>query len=105
MPNEPKDPRLSAQASVAIGRGIPEDELFTPILDGERVVMRVKHFPWTGTSGPDGAYLGVITDDLTGSKYRVYAKDCGLPHCCCDAEVKPLLVVKTKNVPLPPNTP
>jgi hypothetical protein len=31
---------------------------------------------------------GIVTDQDTGVKYKVYGRSCGLPNCECDAEIK-----------------
>ena len=71
------------QANEAIVSGIPESELFTPVLKttGERLIMRVKgldQIQW------GRGYHGIVKDELTGKQYKVYGKACGL-NCYCDA--------------------
>lgn len=70
------------QAKRAIADGIPPDQLFTPILKstGQRVVMRIKDRIAFHGKG----YRGIVFDELSGRRYKIYGRDCGL-DCYCDA--------------------
>lgn len=87
------DPRLTKRAREAIVAGIPENELFTPILKStrKRLVMRVKADQRDKiTRGP--GHKGYIIDELTGKAYRVEGRECALPNCWCDAEVEEVCI-------------
>jgi hypothetical protein len=77
------------EANEALASGIPEDELFTPVLKatGERTVMRISAVERNSiTRGP--GYKGIVRDQLTGKHYRAYGRPCSLPNCFCDVEVE-----------------
>lgn len=79
---------LTKQALKAIEDGIPQEELFTPILDGVRTVMRVKVERKEKLKRRGPGLWGAVTDDLTGKRYQVYGAECGVPGCWCDARVE-----------------
>src|SRR5579862_2602708 len=64
---------------------IPCNELFTPILssNGERLTMRVE------PKLIQRPFQGIITDKLTGNRYRISPRSCGYP-CHCDAIAEPV---------------
>lgn len=80
------DDLLTPKARAAVRAGIPVDELFTPIgPDRKRLFMRVKN-----RNMPRGpGFKGIVTDLLTGKRWKVYGKSCSLPNCYCDARVEP----------------
>ena len=79
-----KPSQFTPLALEAMAAGIPEDELFTPMLDGKRVVMRVPHAQMLWGRGP--GYRGRVTDRLTGKQYKIQGRACGLAGCWCDAD-------------------
>lgn len=77
---------LTPQAREALASGIPADELFTPIVDGKRMVMRVEPGSLRVVSRRLLGRRGEITDELTGKRYLVLGVPCSQPGCYCDAE-------------------
>ena len=80
-------PEFTDQALKAIDDGIPEDEIFTPILDGKRVVMRVDAAR-RDQIGRGPGDKGEIVDKLSGLRYRIYGQACGQGNCFCDSRAE-----------------
>lgn len=84
------DERLTPQARRAIEGGIPSNQLFTPRLRSNptrRVVMQLSLADHAKIGRGPGDF-GVITDEKTGKRWRVFGAECGLEGCWCDAEVE-----------------
>lgn len=60
----------------------------TPILKGKRVEIKVSENDYDKVTRGLG-FKGVITDLETMQTYRLYGKACDMPHCFCDAEIRP----------------
>lgn len=76
---------LTAQARRALRSGLRREQLFTPLLNGERVVMKLspEEKEWACRRGT--GLRAEVTDLLSGRRYRVVGRSCGLPNCDCDA--------------------
>lgn len=85
-----KRSQLTPEALKAIDGGIPENELFTPVDRGQgrRVTMRVDTKERDAVAVRTPGMHGIVTDKLTGKRYRVYGAPCGLGDCFCDSEVE-----------------
>lgn len=68
----------------------PHGDIFTPILpSGRRTKMRLSHEDQAKITRGLGL-KGVVTDLLTGRRWRVYGMACESPNCACDARVVPV---------------
>jgi len=82
-----KQEQLSTQALKAIADGISEDQLLTPVLKGtgHRLTLKISKSEHRKiTRGP--GFKATVTDLLTGKRYRIFGRSCGLPNCFCDAK-------------------
>lgn len=69
-----------------------EHSLFTPRLSGcDRVSMALNRRDQkkVDNHGRGPGFIGTVTDQLTGERYRVYGAECDQPPCHCDALAVP----------------
>lgn len=66
-----------------------EPPYLTPMLNGERVALRVSSADAAKPQRGPGVY-GIITDLDTGERYLLQGRPCEVPSCYCDAEIVPV---------------